>query len=284
MDPLLSHEGVPQKPFSPKVFFGGVVLCAALSVLGVVLYEEFSGGRESLSNPYEGYACNVLGLNIHGEIVTYIPPQDRSVDTDAPIEDVVSSEEIVATIEQAAADDSIKAILLDIDSPGGLPVAAEEIAAALKQSKLPSASVIRQTGVSAAYWIASATDRVFASRNSDVGSIGVTMSYVRTLNEPGQYVELVSGKFKDTGNPDKVITQEERTLLLRDLDIIHRHFIEDVAQNRRLSVDAVRAIADGSSVLGEQAKSLGLVDEIGSWNEAKAYLKGRIGEDVAVCW
>ncbi len=284
MDSLLPHEGGSRQPLSPKMFFGGVVVCALLSVIGFVLYDQLSGSR-GVSNPYEGYACNVLGLNIHGEIVTYIPPESLSSESEgAPLEDMVSSEDIVATIEQAAHDDSIKAILLDIDSPGGLPVAAEEIANALKQSKKPTAAVIRQTGVSAAYWIASATDRVFASRNSDVGSIGVTMSYIRTLNEPGQYVELTSGKFKDTGSPDKPITQEERSLLLRDVALIHKYFIEDVAQNRHLSVEAVRAIADGSSVLGEQAKSLGLVDEIGSWNEAETYLKGRIGEDVAICW
>ena len=100
MDSLLPHEGGSRQPLSPKMFFGGVVVCALLSVIGFVLYDQFSGSR-GVSNPYEGYACNVLGLNIHGEIVTYIPPESLSSESDgAPLEDVVSSEDIVATIEK----------------------------------------------------------------------------------------------------------------------------------------------------------------------------------------
>ncbi len=138
--------------------------------------------------------------------------------------------------------------------------------------------------MSAAYWAVSSADKIFASRNSDIGSIGVTASYLENINKDTRYIELASGKFKDSGSPDKSLTQEERSLLLRDITITHENFIQDVATNRKLSLESVKAIADGSSVLGERAKALGLIDEIGSWTTAEKYLEQTIGEKPEICW
>ena len=230
--------------------------------------------------------CNVLGINLHGQLVTYIP-----IDTgDSLIKDtdLISSDTVLYYIKQAKEDEEIKAILLEIDSPGGVPVAGEEIANALKSSSKPTVTFIRQTWMSAAYWAATGAGRIFASKNSDVGSIGVTTSYLDNVSknqkEGLNFVQLSTGKYKDTGNPDKLLSQEEMNLFMRDLNIIHQNFIEAVSKNRNLPLENVRKIADGSSVLGERAKELGLIDEIGSLPEVEKYLYEKIGEEVNVCW
>lgn len=230
--------------------------------------------------------CNVLGINLHGQIVTYIPVD--SGDSLIKDTDLVSSDTVLYYIKQAKEDENIKAIILEIDSPGGTPVAGEEIANALKSSSKPTVAFIRQSGMSAAYWAATGAGRIFASKNSDVGSIGVTTSYLDNVNknqkEGLSFIQLSTGKYKDTGNPDKPLSQEEINLFMRDLNIIHQNFIEVVSINRKIPLEEVRKIADGSSVLGEKAKELGLIDEIGSLPEVEKYLSEKIGEEVSICW
>jgi protease-4 len=97
-------------------------------------------------------------------------------------------------------------------------------------------------------------------------------------------VQLSSGKYKDAGDPDRPLTEEERQLFLRDIKIVHKNFIEDVAVNRDIPVADVQKIADGSSVLGDRAKELRLIDEIGGIREAEKYLESIIGEKPEVCW
>jgi protease IV len=264
-----------------------VVMFVILSIASFASYNSLFANRFKDSGQYDDqvYGCNVFGLNIHGTLVTYLS-EDQTQTEDGTDEqnDMVASEDIVSLISQADKDENIKAIMLDVDSLGGYPVAGEEIARALRDVKKPTVAVIRQSGLSAAYWAATGADMIFASKNSDVGSIGVTMSYVRDIDPSKQYVELSSGKFKDTGDPEKNITPEEKSLLLRDVNITHQNFIEAVATNRGLSIERVKSIADGSSVLGEKAKELGLVNDIGSWKEAEEYLKSRIDEDPEICW
>jgi len=179
------------------------------------------------------------------------------------------------------------AILLEIDSLGGYPVAGEEVANALKNAKKPTVAVIRQTGDSAAYWATTGADRIFASSLSDVGSIGVSMSYLDNTkkNEVDglTYNGLSAGKFKDTGDPDKTLTEEEKRLLQRDLDLLHEKFISAVATNRSLDIEKVRILADGSTMLGDAALANGLIDQIGGIPEAESYLRGIVGEDATVC-
>jgi protease-4 len=198
--------------------------------------------------------------------------------------DVTSSESIVGAINSAKDDDRIKGVLIEIDSAGGLPVAGEEIANALKSLGKPSAAVIRQTGTSAAYWAATGADKIFASKNSDVGSIGVTMSYTENISTSSKYIQLSTGKYKDAGDPNKPLTQDERNMFMHDLEIVHKNFVKDVSQNRGLQEDKVKAIADGSSILGEKALELKLIDGIGSWTQAEDYLKEKIGEKPEICW
>ena len=268
-------------------------LAFVIIILAIVSYAIYDYGFKASDtamldeySAYEDYDCSVLGINLHGTLLTYIPPNND--DDFLSDSDVTASEDVLYLIRQANEDDDIKAILLEVDSPGGLPVAGEEIANALKQSSKPTVGMIRQTGASAAYWAVSGADHIFASKNSDVGSIGVTLSYLENVGknqkEGSDYVQLSVGKYKDAGDPDKPLTEEERQLFLRDLKIVHENFIADIATNRDIPVTDVQKIADGSSVLGDQAKQLHLIDDIGGISEVEKYLEEIIGGKPEVCW
>lgn len=268
---------------------GAVLGIMLLAIASYAIYDGLIKAPAEAGDEYADsgdYDCSVMGINLHGTLLTYIPPhtdENPLLDTD-----VSASEEITYYIQQANDDDDIKAIVLEIDSPGGYPVAGEEIAEALKQSKKPTVAMIRQQGLSAAYWAASGAQHIFASKNSDVGSIGVTMSYLdnvgKNQKDGNDYVQLSAGKYKDAGDPDKALTDEEKQLLLRDVNIMHQNFIASVAANRNISVADVQKIADGSSVLGDRAKTLHLIDDIGGMPEVESYLQNLIGEKPSVCW
>jgi protease-4 len=231
--------------------------------------------------------CNVAGIELRGELLTYIPPSSFDAEGNL-LEDESSSENIIGAINEAKNNNNIKAIIIEIDSYGGDPVAAEEVSIALKYAGKPTVAIIRGAGDSAAYYAATGAERIFASKNSEIGGIGVTMSYLENVNKNQKnglrYVPLSSGKFKDTGNPDKTLSLEEKNLLMRDINIVHSNFIKKVADNRKLDIKKVERMADGSTMLGEMALRNGLIDQIGSWFEARNYLKEKIGEDVSVCW
>jgi len=286
-------EKIPESLRSFVIFIGWLVIILSVGFSGYSLLKRFDMDirkyqQSSLSDSTDISTenCNVLGIDLHGFLTTYIPPD--SSDSFMAETDMVSSESILYYLNQAEKDKDIKAIVMEVDSSGGLPVAGEEVANAIKASTKPIVALIRQTGASAAYWAISSADRIFASRNSDVGSIGVTISYLENVNKNLQdgysFIQLSAGKYKDYGNPDKSLTPEERALIIRDLNIVHENFIEAISINRGIPLEDVKKMADGATVLGETARSLHLIDEIGSIIEVKKYLSEQIGEEVELCW
>lgn len=251
-------------------------------VAGVVLF--FGGLIAFIGTLLSASYCNVAVADLHDILLTH-------AQVEAPLwgEPLMgaSSEYIVRRVEETAEDEDMLAFVLDIDSPGGLPVAAEEVARALQGSPVPTIAVIRSLGASAAYWAATGADKIYASELSMVGSIGVTGSYTDAAeyNESEGYTfnELSSGQFKDMGNPNKSLTEEERALLERDLAIMYDKFVDVVSLNRDLERSKVVELADGSVVLGEMAVAEGLVDEIGGYEEVAEYLEGLLGVEPVFC-
>lgn len=271
------------------------LLMTVATVAGVlIIYAIPTGSSDTTSSgPSTGSDnanCNVVGIEIRGCIMTYIPDNAESLagSVDSSCEAITSSEEVVSKIKEATGNPNIKAVLLEIDSGGGSPVGAEEIASALKVLDKPSIAWVRESAYSAAYLVASAADTVIASNSSDIGSIGVTMSYVdnakQNVKDGLTYNQLTTGKYKDTGTPDRALTADERSLIQRDLDIILENFIQAVATNRSLSVAKVTALADGSTMLGRMALRNGLIDQLGTQEEVWEKLEADIKEKPEVCW
>lgn len=213
-------------------------------------------------------ACNVAVLPVEGVILPYYGVIDAPlVTTPQQIEDFMTS---------AEHDGSIKAVLVEINSPGGTPVAAARIADRLHSSSLPTVGLIGDIGASGGYMVAAATNYLIASPMSEVGSIGVTMSYIeqskKNTDEGLTYVELNTGKFKDAGSPDKPLTDDERALFQKGLDIVHNEFIDLVARYRAQPREKIAALADGSTLTGALARDNGLIDGVGGRSEARAAL------------
>jgi signal peptide peptidase SppA len=230
--------------------------------------------------------CTVRGIELHGTMLTYIP---KHSETDTYFNyDVVASQDVDWTIKQANDDERIKAIVVEVDSPGGSPVAGSEIADAIKSSKKPVVAFIREMGASSAYWAISSASKIFASLNSNVGGIGVTSSYLSNVGKNTKdgyiYEQLSAGKFKDSGSTDKPLTAEEKVLFMRDINIVYENFIAVISQNRKITTDKVRGYADGATVMGATAKKMGLIDEIGGLPEVEQYLEKTMGEKPEICW
>lgn len=263
-----------------------------LVVLGVaLLLLTFSAGLHvwgSWHDDWSGYTaslefsngwCNVAVIPLQGQLVAGVGS-----------EEYVGGDDILSAIRTAEADSGLIGMLLRIDSPGGSISASETIAEALKSSPLPSAALIRETGTSAAYHAATGAGRIYASEFSDVGGIGVTMSYLQYAkqNEDSglEFISLASAPYKDYGNPDTPLTLAERALIERDLAMYHAAFVRQVAENRGLPLETVESLADGSSVPGTLAVELTLVDEIGGQNDTRSWFaeQAQISpEDVVFC-
>lgn len=244
-------------------------------------YEDYEAGELAAGDAYYDASCVVAGINIHGDIMTYLSENEYA-------DDYVSSEDIYAQLEEAEESPYIRAIIIDIDSYGGLPVAAEELGNKISSLDKPVVAIIRSAGASAAYWVASSADHVFASELSDIGSIGVTMSYLdeAQLNAKEGYTwnNLSTGPYKDAGSSDKPLTAAERAIFERDIKLTFEKFIQTIAKNRGLSEANVRLLADGSTMMGKQALANGLIDEIGFLPEAQEYLKSVHKVEGEVCW
>jgi len=189
----------------------------------------------------------------------------------------VTSEKVKGFIEEAENSEDVKVILLEINSPGGAPVASEEVAKKIKKAKKPVVALIKDEGTSGAYWIASSADRIFANRMSYTGSIGVISSYLEfsgLMDKYGVgYERLVAGDNKDIGIPYRKLTSDEEKIIQNKLDKVHDYFIEAVAENRNLSEEKVRKLATGEFYLGSEALDLGLIDELGGSDEVEEYIK-----------
>lgn len=220
------------------------------------------------------FDANVAVIPIKGVILT--GEADFLAETEIAV-----SDDIIEFIEDADEQDNIKAIIFEIDSPGGSPVASEEIANAIKKTNKTTVAWIREAGASGAYWAASATDHIVASRMSITGSIGVIASYLEytgLLEEFNlTYQRFVSGPYKDLGDPFKELSKEERGLYQAKLDKLHDYFVEAVADNRGIPKKDVQLMATGMFYLGSEAKELGLVDEMGSKDEAIEYIERKLG-------
>lgn len=171
-------------------------------------------------------------------------------------------------------DPRIKAFVVRIDSPGGAVGPTQEFFRELQRSaeSKPVVASLGSVAASGGYYVASAASRIVASPGTVTGSIGVIVYYpnLRGLFEKIGYTmtTVKSGPFKDLGNPDREMTIEEKALLQNTVDEVHQQFVRDVAKARKLPEDKIQAVADGRILTGASAQALGLVDELGNFEDA----------------
>lgn len=197
------------------------------------------------------------------------------------IRDVIfSSESTVKLLEEFKKDNSIAGVLLRIDSPGGAVAPSQEIYRAVDKLSASGKPVVVSMGnvaASGGYYIASPADKIFANPGTITGSIGVIMQfphYHNLLDKLGvQMTTIKAGKLKDIGNPNRDLTAEEKIFLQNFIDNTHSQFINHVATSRSMDPAEVRKLADGRIYTGEQALDVELIDSLGTFSDAMAYLR-----------
>ena len=189
---------------------------------------------------------------------------------------ILNPKTTVDQLKKYADDDSIKAIILHVNSPGGGVAASEEIYREVKrirdEKKKRIVAAIESVGASGAYYVSSATNKIYADEGSIVGSIGVISEWVNygDLLKWAKLKAIVmkAGQFKDTGNPTREMTPAEQQYLQSLIDDMHSQFIQAVADGRKMKFQDVKAIADGKVWTGQQATSMKLIDQVADFQAA----------------
>src|SRR5437773_8529847 len=183
---------------------------------------------------------------------------------------IAETDDLVRELRQHRDNPSIKAVVIRINSPGGVVGPTQEVYAAIRRLRKAGKPVVASLGAVAAsggYYIAAAADRIYANPGTLTGSIGVIMQLANVeglFKKIGvDYVVVKAGEHKDIGNPARPMSPEERRILQSLLDDVHAQFIDAVAQGRHLDRAAVMAFSDGRIVSGAQARALRMVDVLG---------------------
>lgn len=195
-----------------------------------------------------------------------------------------SAEGLGRAFRQAVADDTVSAIVLDVDSPGGEVYGMDELSAEIYQARRtkPVVAVANSLMASAAYWVASAADEVVVTPGGEVGSIGVWAMHEdlsRALDSMGVTITLLSaGKYKVEGNPFEPLSDEARAALQQGVDDYYDLFVRAVARNRGVKVSDVKTgYGEGRVLTAKRALAAGLVDRIDTLPATIARLAGGRG-------
>ncbi len=188
---------------------------------------------------------------------------------------IYDSRQVIDDLESMVEDPGIQAIVLRVDSPGGGAAASQEIfeyIRGIQEEGVPLVVSMGSVAASGGYYIACTADTIFANPGTLTGSIGVVMSFTNLeelFGKIGLDFEVIkSGRFKDTGSWSRQMTDAERALLQETIDDIHAQFVEAVAEGRGMEYEAVAALADGRIFSGRQALEAGLVDRLGTLEDA----------------
>lgn len=186
---------------------------------------------------------------------------------------LASMREIGAALRQAAADPSVRAIMLDVESPGGTVDGTEELAAAViaaGQSK-PLYAYADGLMASAAYWAACGAREIAAPATAQVGSVGVVLMHrevSRALDNAGVKVNIITaGHYKAAGNMAEPLSDEMRTYIQSNIDSVYELFLQAVEQGRQVNREKAVAMADGKIFLAGDAQNMGLIDRVCSRTE-----------------
>jgi len=181
---------------------------------------------------------------------------------------------VIDQLQEFKKNSKVKAIVIRIDSPGGGVGPSQEIYEEIKKIEKDKKVIasIGSLGASGGYYVACACDTIVANPGAITGSIGVIVEYANFEELLGKIglkgVVLKSGKYKDVMSPIREMTDEEKKLLQGVVDDIHQQFVSAVVTSRRLTKEQGESIADARIFTGAQAKTLGLVDELGSFRDA----------------
>ena len=189
------------------------------------------------------------------------------------------SDKVIKTLKDYADNKDIKAIIVKINSPGGGVVPSQEIYREIIKIKKKKTvyAYMQSLSASGGYYIACACNEIFANPGTITGSIGVILEFTnfeKLFDKIGIKATVIkSGKFKDTGNPFRPVTDEEKKWLNEVVQNIYNQFLEAVSVNRKIPVNELKKIADGRIFTGEQALKYKLLDNLGNFSDLTEKIK-----------
>ncbi len=279
--PAGSHEN-NQKPKRGMPGWAKALIVVAVVVLCIVLLttscnkaidkvtDSFVSSDESSTTVTTNYGHDYIGvLDIVGSI-----SEDGS--------DTYNHVYILNAIEAMEKDSQNKGIILYLDTPGGTVFASDEVYLKLKEyqekTERPVYASMQSMAASGGYYISANADKIFANRNTWTGSIGVTLGTIYDVSELLDALgiktnTITSGENKAMGSSVEEMTKEQREIYQSLVDEAYEQFVGIVAEGRDMSVKDVKKIADGRVYTAKQAKDNGLVDEIGTFDEAVSDMK-----------
>lgn len=261
-----------------------VALAGAATVGGIagVLWGARAGSLARWGGPAERYLTGEGPDKI--AVVRVVGPISREGRGIAWLGAGASSRAIVRLLDHARRDPAVKAVIVELDTPGGSVVASDEVhqaLVALRQAGRPVVALMTEVAASGGYYIAAAADHIVADPTTVTGSIGVVVALANTealSRKIGiRTIVFKSGVFKDLGNPNRPVTPAEAAIMQRLVDEAYQRFVGAVARGRRMDPSRVRRLADGRIYTGLQAHRLGLVDSLGHLPQAVAVAMRRAG-------
>jgi signal peptide peptidase SppA len=236
-----------------------------------------NSGARAQEEPYQ-VQDGVALIRVYGVL-------DKRMNMFADMSGGTSYELLDSQIARALSDPQVMAVLLDVDSPGGsvdgVKTVADHILAA--RGSKPIVAFANGQMTSAAYWIGSAADGVVAPMTAMVGSLGTRMMHRDLSGQDAQKgikrTAIYSGKYKNVGSDAAPLSPEDQAVLQEMSDYFYQLFLEDVARNRGQDMATVhKEMGDGRIFIGQQAKDAGLIDQIGTIDDALALAKNMASE------
>lgn len=254
---------------------GPTILGVLLTLLtGVVFLQLGGNAADTVFGAYDTAEVRVEGP-IARDGGQSLPTDPRQIPADA----------VVDQIERADDDGNTNALAVRLNTPGGEVVPSDDIRRAVLEFDGPTVAYVTDVCASGGYWIASACDHVVARENSLVGSIGVrgsTLNASALADDLGvDYERFVAGEYKDAGNPLRELREDDRRYLQGLVDDFYESFVERVAEVRDLSPEQIRD-TEARVYVGRDAHERDLVDDLGTRDDAEAYLEAELGHEIDV--
>ncbi len=272
-EPAVGEEQA--KPSATRLWLKIIAALYAASLLAAFAVISGVAGAQK-AKPDKMSLSKFADLGAGKDAVAIIPISGAIYQTDSSRVWERGSQQIARRIKAAAARKEVKAILLDINSPGGSVGAVQEIYSAIlrakAETKKPFVARFGDVSASGGYYVAAACDKIVSAPGTITGSIGVIFSassFSGLMNKIGMRNETIkSGKFKDIGSPSRDMTTEERKLLQTIIDDSYGQFVDAVAAGRSMPAEEVRVLADGRIYTGRQALAVKLIDKLGDLQDA----------------
>lgn len=246
-------------------------VCACVTFLFVSVASLSLGGGQPSNG---GVTINSSGSGDAVAIIDVIGTITSGDATDLAAASGAVSGAVIADLERAAADNSVKAIVLRVDSPGGTVTGSAQIYEALLEIDKPVVVSMGTTAASGGYYISAPADFIIARPDTFTGSLGVVITLFNAeelINELGVEVNAItSGDNKTIGSTWETLTPEQRDILQEIVDEAYADFVNVIVDGRNLSEDDVLTLADGRVYTGRQAAANGLVDALGNLDDAIA--------------